>query len=244
MSGAGVDLWVTDPERMKAPELVARALSLLTSEERKRHDAFRFDLHRHEYLVTRALALAVLSAHAGAPPSALRFERNAYGCPRLVSHPGIDFNLTNATSLVGCLVSRHGPVGIDLEPIARADDILEVADSVFAPAELAELRALPTIEARRARGLDLWTLKESYIKARGMGLSIPLDKFAFRFVDGGPPTVATDPSLGDDPSRWSFSRRDLDGHRVSTCVDVSGRDAAPAVRVHRVVPFVDPIVPT
>jgi len=242
IAGAHVDLWVVDPATVARPDVVARTLAWLTAEERRRHDAFRFDVHRHEYLVTRALALSVLAAYARTAPSGLRFERNAYGCPRLASHPDIDFNLTNATSLVALLVSRHGVVGVDVEPIARADDILEVADSVFAKAELAELRALPTIEARRARGLDLWTLKESYIKARGMGLSVPLDKFAFDF-DHADPHVTIDPSLQDEAARWAFSRRDVDGHRISACVDVSRRAAAPEVRVRRIVPFVDVVDP-
>lgn len=237
--GAHVDLWIADPTQLHRPDVLARVLGLLTPAERTKHDAFRFDVHRHEYLVTRALALAVLAAEVGASPSGLRFERNDYGCPRLASHAGIDFNLTNAPTLVAILVSRGGPVGVDLEPIARADDILEVASTVFAPSELGALRALASIEARRERGLDLWTLKESYIKARGMGLSCPLEKFAFHFEQGAPPRVTIDPSLADDGARWSFSQRDVDGHRISMCIDVSRRAAVPEVRMRRIVPFVD-----
>jgi 4'-phosphopantetheinyl transferase len=97
---------------------------------------------------------------------------------------------------------------VDVEPLARGDETLHVARTVFAPAELAELARLP-LEEKRDRAVSLWTLKESYIKARGLGMSLPLRAFGFQF-DAAEPRIRFEPSIADDASRWSF--RTLDAH--------------------------------
>ncbi len=68
------------------------------------------------------------------------------------------------------------------------------------------------------RFFDYWTFKESYVKARGLGLSLPLDKFVIVLGDG-PPRIAIDPSLGDDGASWQLAQlRPTKEHIVSLCV--------------------------
>jgi 4'-phosphopantetheinyl transferase len=86
-----------------------------------------------------------------------------------------------------------------LRPPPSAD----IAERFFAPIEIADLANIP-IERRHERFFEYWTLKESYIKARGMGLSIPLRQFSFQFRHQGRVQIATWPPLHDDPTRWCF----------------------------------------
>jgi 4'-phosphopantetheinyl transferase len=146
---------------------------------------------------------------------------------------GLRFSLSNTAALVVCAVWERGDVGVDIEPLDRGADVLEVADTVFAPQELAALRSLEEPAARRDRALDLWTLKESYIKARGVGLSLPLERLSFHLEGLAPVRIAIHPSLGDRPERWQFRRFDVEGHRLALAVErdslaelaVSVRDA-------------------
>jgi 4'-phosphopantetheinyl transferase len=93
-----------------------------------------------------------------------------------------------------------------VEDRTRGGDLLDVADRFFSPFEVRALRALPAAE-QMDRFFFYWTLKESYIKARGMGLAISLSAFSFD-LDTSPGSgirVLFDPSLEDDPGRWQFS---------------------------------------
>jgi 4'-phosphopantetheinyl transferase len=65
----------------------------------------------------------------------------------------------------------------------------------------------------------LWTLKESYIKARGMGLAIPLDKFAFVFGGAEQVRLEVDESLNDREDRWQFCLLDHAGHRIAVMAE-------------------------
>lgn len=228
-----VDVWLARPAALRDPRLAARWERWLTPAESSRRRAFVREVNRQEYLVTRALVRSILSVCQSMDPAALRFATNPYGRPHLDPPCGLWFNLSNTTELVACGVSRDGEVGVDVEPLDRGPDVVEVADTVFSPRELRELRSIADPAALRDRALDLWTLKESYIKARGMGLSLPLDRFSFVFDDPARLTIAIDPSLADDPARWRFRRLDVAGHRLAVCAErVAPRELD--VRVHDV----------
>jgi 4'-phosphopantetheinyl transferase len=108
-------------------------------------------------------------------------------------------------------------IGIDVENITRTVDTAELAPSVFAPAELADFRQAG-LEDRRDRFFSYWTLKESYIKARGMGLSLPLDAFWFELGGTSPLLCVTD-RCPDIPDRWRFYQHaPTDEHMMAIAV--------------------------
>lgn len=206
-------LWCARPEELEAS---AEALGLLTPDESSRQRRFIFPQHRHEFLATRVLVRRVLGSYLGVAPESLRFVQNEHGRPELAEpRSPLRFNLSNTPGLVVCLVSAQHEVGVDTELRTRAASILDIASTVFAEVELRELLALEGDE-RAHRAVTLWTLKEAYIKARGMGLALPLDKFAFRF--DAAVRIEIDPSLGDASGRWQFGTLELGPHLVSTAI--------------------------
>jgi len=94
---------------------------------------------------------------------------------------------------------------VDVETVERRGRTIEIADRYFAPDEVRDLHALPD-DRRRERFFEYWTLKESYIKARGMGLAIPLEQFSFELEPGRPIRIDIDSRLADDPRLWQFER--------------------------------------
>jgi 4'-phosphopantetheinyl transferase len=92
-----------------------------------------------------------------------------------------------------------------------------VADRFFAPSEAAWLRQTPA-ERRWETFLDFWTLKEAYIKARGLGLNLPLDEFAFH-LGSSEVSISFSPPLQDDPRYWQFVRYSLDrSHKLAVAL--------------------------
>lgn len=110
--------------------------------------------------------------------------------------------------MVLCGVVDGLPIGVDVERLCRRTD-LALADRYFASSEADWVFQQPEAEQLRAF-LRVWTLKESFIKAIGTGLSTPLDAFAFQRIDSQRPVVEfLDPSLGRAED-WRFFVPDLE----------------------------------
>ncbi len=198
-------LWLVEPDDIRAPELLDAYDALLTQDERDKRDRFRFERDRHTCLVTRALVRTTLSRYVDVAPQAWRFETNEYGRPAIASprEAGeLKFNLSHTRGMVACIVGWNRDVGVDVEDRDRTGRLLDVADRFFSPSEVRALRSLPDQE-QWDRFFLYWTLKESYIKARGMGLAIPLSHFSFDVERDV--TIAFDPKLDDTPERWQFT---------------------------------------
>ena len=215
-----VHVWYATVEEAYESHVLEAYKGLLTPDERARHDRFYFEHSKLEFLVTRALVRTALSRYRAVDPRDWRFEANAHGRPS-IAHPRSDephlFNLSNTHGFVACLISGAREGGIDVEDAMRNTETVEIAHRFFAPSEVAALKALPPSE-HRERFFTYWTLKEAYIKARGMGLAIPLDKFAFE-LDGANVRIRIDPSLHDDERTWQFARSSpTPRHRVAVAV--------------------------
>jgi 4'-phosphopantetheinyl transferase len=201
-----IHLYLVNDAAVGAETLSALGRSVVSPEEHRRVERFHSARDRRQALVTRALLRTVLSRyHPAIRPSDWSFEVNAYGRPAIAS--GIDaplcFNLSHSHGMIALLVAHDIEIGVDIEWRDRAVDVMDLADQVFAPVERSDLQSLSPSH-QKDRFFDLWTLKEAYIKARGMGLSIHLSDIALRFGENGRLATAFAQSLGDVPSRWRF----------------------------------------
>ena len=181
----------------------SRLSSLLDEDELERAARFRQDRHREWFIARRAILRTLLGHYIGKTPAEIRFEHNPWGKPRLAGDAaaGCDlcFNLSHSHGRVLIAVTRGREIGIDLEQIAVEHADPDVAQRFFAPGELAALRRL-TGESWLLGFFDCWTRKEAYVKARGKGLSIPLDRFEVSIAADRPALLSVDGS--DASSRW------------------------------------------
>lgn len=194
----------------------------LNGEERERAARFRFDADRHAYIAAHALVRALLSTCDGAvAPAAWRFTATGHGRPEIAADlagtPPLRVNLSHTRRLVAAAVCRGHDVGIDTEDATRGTLTMDLAAHFFAPAEVAQLQAMPAA-VRRDALYGFWTCKEAYIKAVGLGLSLPLDSFFFTLDPATlePRTIGFAPGGGDDPGGWLFRRLlPLPGHPLA-----------------------------
>lgn len=240
MLTAHIHVWSTFLRDTTDEALLRRYRALLTHEEQQQEPRFRFLRDRIRYVVTRALVRTTLSRYASISPAEWVFTKNAHGKPAIANDDAearaLHFNVTHTAGLVSVGACHSRELGIDAESLAARQPSVELADRYFTPDEAAALRALPEQE-RHARFLETWTLKESYIKARGMGLSMPLDRFGFRFTDAGKVELSTSPELHDDAGRWLFWQFQLGTeHVLAVCAERT--TLQPQLVMRAVVPFV------
>jgi 4'-phosphopantetheinyl transferase len=149
----------------------------------------------------------VLSQYAEVQPREWRFAVGEYGKPSIaakhVSARGIEFNVSHTDGLVVMGVACGRAIGVDVENVKTQRAALEIADRFFAREEVEALRALPPQEQPR-KFFEYWTLKEAYIKARGLGLAIPLDRFWFGLSGAMRVTLNLDAIEDDRSERWRF----------------------------------------
>jgi len=150
----------------------------------------------------------VLSRYIAIHPKEWVFVTDAYGRPGLVNaqatDAGLDFNLSHTHSLIALAVTKWRSLGIDVENVQSRAMSLDIAERYFAPQEAAALTAAPP-DQRQYRFFEYWTFKEAYIKARGMGLSLPLDKFSFYYPDDHAVAITIDPAIAaGDSKHWQF----------------------------------------
>jgi 4'-phosphopantetheinyl transferase len=238
----GIDLWLADYSAATSPGLQASMRLLLNDAERAQQARFHFADDRLRYLVTRTMVRTVLSRYAAVAPSTWDFTTNAYGRPGLAAHHGIPalrFNISHTRGLIALAVSAGRALGVDVEQVAARAGASGIANHFFSSTEAAALAALPQ-EQRHERFFEYWTLKESYIKARGRGLSLPLDQFSFHFPDSQAVHISFGEGFDDaDPQRWCFwQSRPAPGYLLALCAE-RGAGNTPAITVRKVLPLVN-----
>ena len=163
-----VTVVVIDPARV-AEEITTACLNAADEEQASR---FRFEKDASHWRTCRGALRCILGQALELDPAGIAFELGAHGKPHLPPpHHGLHFNLSHCRDLALVALTRFGPVGIDLEPAGRTPTLLDCEPSFCHPDEIARLPAAP--DDRAARLLDLWTSKESLLKALGTGLSLP-----------------------------------------------------------------------
>ena len=215
-------MWVAQPEDLANPEQRATMLAVLSAGERERLDRFRFEGDRHLFLVAHALLRLALSRLADVDPHAWEFCAGPHGRPEIAApRSRLRFTLSHTRALAACAITIDGDIGLDVENTSRRVG-LEIADRFFS---LREARALRRVAgpAQPARFFEYWTLKEAYLKARGLGLSLPLDRFSVYRDRRGVWRIAFAPSVDDNPSRWRFWSWRIGGvHQAALAMAPSG----------------------
>lgn len=211
-----VDIWSYRYAADLQAGRLARAESVLSADERLQHARFRFVRDRDLYLATRVLLRFILSRYAEVTPADWQFTRTVHGKPS-VAGPAIGtslrFNLSNVHGIVVCAVTRSAAsLGIDVEPIVPRADALDIAHAHFAAIEVADLLSQST-DQRDERFTAYWTLKESFVKALGGGLTIPLSGFAFH-LNGSDIGLIVSSEFSLEPARWQFALLAAPGHHL------------------------------
>lgn len=199
-----VHIWYQDTESLDKQSLEL-ANHLLCQEEQAQRDRFHFHEDRRDFAVAHSLLRKTLSKHApDCRPADWRFEKDVFGKPYISgeSRPtALEFNLSHTTGFVACAISS-ARVGIDVESVRQNMDYVTLVRNQFSCEEFKMVMELPT-DTQINRVIELWTLKEAFVKAIGRGLSSPLDSIRFELGPQGAIRFHGPPNM--DASSWQFA---------------------------------------
>lgn len=168
---AEIQVWgvVLDLEDLE----LARALALLSDEERNRAGRLVSEEHRRRHIAAHAGLRWILSRYVPQHPGRLVVERTPAGKPYLRDIPSIRFNLTHSHGRALVAVAKDRAVGIDLEKVRPEVDVLRLARRFFSNRDQAYVEGHGPVQ-RHERFLKTWVAREAESKADGTGMRFPL----------------------------------------------------------------------
>ena len=206
-------------------------LAVLSPSELERHAGFRAAAAQQQFLVGRWLARTVLSRYAPVAPGDWEFDSGPHGRPEIGGRETasrLRFNLSHTRDLAVCVVCLEADCGVDVESPGRELAIGKLARRYLAASEIAALERAEG-EERRQLFYAFWTLKEAYLKARGIGISVPLRHASFA-LGGETVTVVLEPELDDRAEEWQLALfRPSAAHVLSVAVRRGDGDDLPIV---------------
>ena len=198
----------------------AAGFEWLDADEQARACRFVRRVDARHFIAAHAMVRFVLGRCTDAPPASLRFTAGPRGKPSL-RDADIDlrFNLSHAGGLAVLAIALGREVGVDIErecPI----EVMELAGRFFSSGESRALAALPS-DDRLAAFYRCWARKESFIKARGDGLSFPLDGFEVSL--GRASQLIACSAAPSELQRWTMASLPVDeGYAAALTVDGRG----------------------
>ena len=194
---------------------------LLSDDERARSWSYRDRRDAARFIVRRGHLRTLLAERLECEPREIVLASDGFG---KLSVPGssLAFNLSHSRQIALYVFAGGGAVGCDIEWRDPAFACERTAECFFAPEEIHALRCLPPLR-RHAGFFACWTRKEAYLKALGLGLSVPLDSFA----------VSPDP---DQPGRFLRGGKGWSVRSWSPLPDFEGAIAQTRTPTHRAEP--------
>lgn len=186
----------------------------LSSNEVKKKDRFHFVKDRDRYVIRHGVLRKILGSYLDVPACSVDIEYTEYGKPIIMGNNDdswLQFNLTSSRDLALIAVTRMNPIGVDLEYMIDDFPYMDIALKYFSSGEMRQLYALPEESHKRAF-FDGWARKEAYVKARGEGLSIPLDRFEVSICPGDRAELLHHDDDLHESFRWSLQAIDLGDH--------------------------------
>lgn len=158
------------PEKIE-PELLQELLCHVAVKKKQKIARLIKQDDVYRTLLADILVRSIICRKLKLKNSEIDFSNNLYGKPYLCNAINFHFNVSHSGEWIACAVDKK-QIGVDIEKIAPIDSI-SISESFFSNEEYNAL-LIKNGNERLTYFYELWTMKESYIKAVGKGLAIPL----------------------------------------------------------------------
>jgi len=179
---------------------------ILSSEEKFRADKFHFEKDRRHFVTRRGLLRIILGKYLDEAPELLKFSQGKYGKLNLgypQKTPWIHFNLSHSGEICMYVFTCSREIGVDIEQIRYLQDRDLIAKHFLSNKEYVVFSALEENEKTEAF-FNSWVRKEAFIKAKGIGLSCPLESLEVTLIPGEPARLVTTKDISEETGRWTL----------------------------------------
>lgn len=224
LESRAVHVWLCELSRYAGRQ--ASLAAQLSDDERSRAARFAFERDRDRFILSHGLLRRLLSQYTHIEAGEIRFTTGEHGKPALSGQPaasaGIRFSLSHSGEYALVAVAHGREVGVDVEARKANLECLKLAERFFAPPEA---RAIATLhgEAQQRLFYRLWTAKEAYLKGRGVGLSLGLERFEIVCDRESPGARVRLVDAGTFDPAWRLQSLSLPDH-LAGAVAVTGGD--------------------
>lgn len=183
----------------------------INTEKKSKIERFTIKKDKIRTLIGDLLIRSIIVEKLGIKNKKIIFNKNEYGKPYLKDYINFNFNISHSGEFVVCAIDDK-PIGIDIEQIKHME-YEDIAESFFSVSEF-EYIAKADLRSRAKRFYEIWTLKESYIKCCGQGLSMPLKSFSINISEYDNIRVGTN----NECNKLIFSLIDIDlDYKMAVC---------------------------
>ena len=209
-------VYIAGTEPLEDESVFLQLYEMASPERKKKIDQYRYSKDKRLSLAAETLLKRALEQNG---ISEFELQADEYGKPFLVGHPSVQFNLSHSEERVMCVISGL-EVGCDVEKVKATD--YKIANRFFTESECAWLAGEQIDlngegnnyeEQKRSRFFRLWTLKESFMKAVGLGMRLSLKDFSFH-VEQDQVCI----KQGVNQEQYYFKEYDKnDGYKYAVC---------------------------
>jgi 4'-phosphopantetheinyl transferase len=205
-------------------EFLKSLMDILSDDEKKRAERFRFETDRNRFIASHGALRSVLSLYLMLEPSGIKYSFNSHGKPGLnseLNRGGLKFNISHSYEMALVAVCEGREVGIDVQHIKNNFRCMEIAGRFFSANEASALSSFPEDQLKDCF-FKCWARKEAFIKAKGGGLSIPLNHFDVSVGPGKPAELLNTRWDTEEAGRWSIEDIDA-GKNYAAALAVEGK---------------------
>ena len=188
-----------------------KCYNFLSNDRKDKVDAYRFDMDKKRALLVDFLLRKALKEKKLIDDDyKISYHNNEYGKPYLKDFNDVFFNFSHSGEYGICVVSDN-EIGCDIELIKDID--FGIAKRFFTKNEYESIESVVDLKEKNNLFFRYWTIKESYIKALGLGLSKMLNDFEV--------IIYKNNIIVDDKNTESGYKieeiKDIEGYKVAIC---------------------------
>ncbi len=231
-----VHVWLMNLDANR--DLVAELTKLLSLDEKEKAAQYHFEKDSSRYALARATLRILLARYLKKSPAGFEFGYNEFGKPFLKNaalSPQLSFNVSHSAHLALFAFSRCSQLGVDIEMHRKEFATLELAERFFFGAEIESLKLCDQANLTTCF-FDCWTRKEAYIKAKGLGLSLPLDSFAVSTEISDSTRLLLSKWYPQDPAQFSLQSFDTE---TSFSAAVAVNEPAAKLEIFKIKSIID-----